>query len=75
MDADVLIIGSGMGGASLAAALAPSGRRILILERGERLQDSAEARDPNKPYSIRPGAYSPEPRIAGWAWPSSSASA
>ncbi len=46
MDADVLIIGSGMGGASLAAALAPSGRRILILERGERLQDSAEARDP-----------------------------
>ena len=27
MDADVLIIGSGMGGASMAAALAPSGRR------------------------------------------------
>lgn len=46
MDADILIIGSGMGGATLAAALAPTGRRILILERGERLQDSPEARDP-----------------------------
>jgi choline dehydrogenase-like flavoprotein len=46
MEADILIIGSGMGGATLAAALAPSGRRIVILERGERLPDSPEARDP-----------------------------
>ncbi|MBC2836897.1 GMC family oxidoreductase [Gemmobacter straminiformis] len=46
MDADVIIIGSGMGGATLAAALAPSGQRILIVERGERLPDSPEARDP-----------------------------
>ena len=35
-----------MGGATLAAALAPSGRRILILERGERLEDSPASRDP-----------------------------
>jgi choline dehydrogenase-like flavoprotein len=42
---DIVIIGSGMGGATLAAALAPSGRRIVILERGERLKHSAEARD------------------------------
>ena len=47
MDADVIIIGSGMGGATLAASLAPTGRRILILERGERLQPSAQDRDPN----------------------------
>lgn len=46
MQPDVLIIGSGMGGATLAAALAPTGRRIVILERGERLTDSPEARDP-----------------------------
>jgi choline dehydrogenase-like flavoprotein len=44
--ADVIIIGSGIGGATLAASLAPSGRRILILERGERLTDCPEARDP-----------------------------
>ena len=42
---DLVIIGSGMGGATLAAALAPTGRRLLILERGERLSPSAEARD------------------------------
>jgi choline dehydrogenase-like flavoprotein len=46
MQPDVIIIGSGMGGATLAAALAPTGRRIVILERGERLVDSPEARDP-----------------------------
>ncbi|MBP7241257.1 GMC family oxidoreductase [Amaricoccus sp.] len=42
---DIAIIGSGIGGATAAAALAPSGRRIVILERGERLGDSQEARD------------------------------
>ena len=46
MQPDILIIGSGMGGATLAASLAPSGRRIVILERGERLADCPEARDP-----------------------------
>src|SRR5579863_553292 len=44
-DSDVVVIGSGMGGASFAAGLAPSGARILILERGERLVDRPEARD------------------------------
>jgi choline dehydrogenase-like flavoprotein len=43
---DILIVGSGMGGATCAAGLAPSGARVLILERGARLRDSAEARDP-----------------------------
>ncbi len=32
---DVIIIGSGAGGGTLAYRLAPSGKRILILERGE----------------------------------------
>ncbi|MCT8162213.1 GMC oxidoreductase [Pseudoruegeria sp. SHC-113] len=45
MDADLLIIGSGMGGATLAAALAPTGRRIVILERGEHLRPSPLDRD------------------------------
>ncbi|MEP6267798.1 MAG: GMC family oxidoreductase [Paracoccaceae bacterium] len=42
---DILIIGSGMGGATLASALADSGCRILILERGERLRPSDNDRD------------------------------
>jgi choline dehydrogenase-like flavoprotein len=42
---DILIVGSGMGGATLAAGLAPTGVRILIVERGKRLRDSADARD------------------------------
>ncbi|MHB8624363.1 MAG: GMC family oxidoreductase [Sulfuricaulis sp.] len=37
MDADVIIIGSGAGGGTLARALAPSGLSILILERGNYL--------------------------------------
>jgi choline dehydrogenase-like flavoprotein len=42
---DIIIIGSGMGGASLAASLAPSGKQILILEKGDWLGDSPQARD------------------------------
>ena len=34
-----------MGGATLAAALAPTGRRIVILERGERMEDTPASRD------------------------------
>ena len=32
---DVIIIGTGAGGGTLADKLAPSGKRILILERGD----------------------------------------
>src|ERR1700758_853004 len=36
MDAyDVIIIGTGAGGGTLARSLAPSGKRILLLERGD----------------------------------------
>lgn len=41
---DVIIIGSGMGGATMAAALAPTGKKILILERGEHLSPSEHDR-------------------------------
>lgn len=34
---DVIIIGSGAGGGTMAYRLAPSGKRILLLERGERV--------------------------------------
>jgi choline dehydrogenase-like flavoprotein len=42
---DVLIVGSGIGGATLAAGLADSGAAITILERGEQLPDCEAARD------------------------------
>ena len=32
---DVVIVGSGAGGGTLARHLAPSGKRILVLERGD----------------------------------------
>ena len=41
---DVIIIGSGIGGSTLAAALAPTGKRILILERGDHLTPSPQDR-------------------------------
>ena len=42
---DIVIIGSGMGGATIAHGLAPSGARILILERGRQLAAGPECRD------------------------------
>ena len=39
---DVIIIGSGAGGGTLAHRLAPSGKKILILERGEYLTREKE---------------------------------
>ena len=39
---DVIVIGSGPGGAALAQRLAPSGKRILILERGGNIERSLD---------------------------------
>ena len=39
---DVVIVGSGAGGATLAQRLAPTGKKILILERGGHLPREAE---------------------------------
>ena len=36
---DIVIVGSGMGGATVAAGLAATSASILILERGERIED------------------------------------
>ncbi|MEM7296207.1 MAG: GMC family oxidoreductase [Pseudomonadota bacterium] len=55
---DVLIIGSGMGGATMAAALATFGRQVLVIERGERLDPSAADRDPAAIF--RDGHFRPD---------------
>ncbi len=39
---DVIILGSGAGGGTLARSLAPSGKNILILERGDWLKREAD---------------------------------
>jgi choline dehydrogenase-like flavoprotein len=43
---DVIIIGSGAGGATLALSLAPTGKRILVLERGGFLRREQDNWDP-----------------------------
>jgi len=47
---DVIIIGSGAGGGTLACHLAPSGKRILILERGDWLPQELENWDASEVF-------------------------
>jgi choline dehydrogenase-like flavoprotein len=47
---DFIIIGTGAGGSTLAHSLAPTGKRILILERGEFLVRSKDNWDPEKVF-------------------------
>ena len=43
---DVIVIGSGAGGGTLTHALAPSGKRILLLERGDYVRREKANWDP-----------------------------
>jgi choline dehydrogenase-like flavoprotein len=52
---DVIIVGSGAGGGTLAHTLAPSGKRILLLERGDFLPREMDNWDP-KPVFVE-GRY------------------
>ncbi|MEO5583512.1 MAG: GMC family oxidoreductase [Saprospiraceae bacterium] len=51
MKYDIIIIGTGAGGATLAYKLAPSGKKILILERGEFLPKEIENWNPREVYT------------------------
>src|SRR5262245_4341399 len=59
-DADIIVVGSGAGGATLAYACARAGKRVLLLERGQRytLPDSGHDERAmlidKKPYDDRP---------------------
>ncbi len=50
---DVIIIGSGAGGATLAQRLAPTGKKILILERGQHLPREPENWSPHAVFVER----------------------
>jgi len=45
---DIIIIGTGSGGSTMAYKLAPSGKRILILERGGFIPKEKENLDANE---------------------------
>jgi choline dehydrogenase-like flavoprotein len=47
---DLIVIGSGPGGAALAQRLAPSGKRILLIERGDWLKRSLDNWDAHKVF-------------------------
>ena len=41
---DIIIIGSGAGGATLAGSLSREGRSVLVLERGEAVEEGWQTR-------------------------------
>ena len=68
---DVIVIGSGAGGGTLVHHLAPSGKRILLLERGGWLRrEPQKVRDPcgRRPLRAGPSASSSSTSARGtWA--------
>ena len=67
---DVIIIGSGAGGGTLAHRLAPSGKRILVLERGGYVPREKENWDSHavvaeSRYHIRPPPGAPRVKRFG----------
>jgi choline dehydrogenase-like flavoprotein len=52
MKYDIIIIGSGAGGGTLAYRLAPSGKKILILERGGFIPKEKENWDPREVFTV-----------------------
>jgi choline dehydrogenase-like flavoprotein len=56
---DVIIVGTGAGGGTLAHTLAPSGKRILLLERGDFLPRETDNWDP-KPVFVDGKYISPD---------------
>lgn len=63
---DAIIIGTGMGGATLGHALARRGRSVLFVEKGERLH---VAPDPQARKTGLDGPDDPESRLRRGMWP------
>lgn len=60
---DVVVVGSGFGGAAVACRLAQSGAGVLVLERGRRWTREAYPRDPGDPWLYHPAC--PQ-KLNGW---------
>ncbi len=60
---DVIVVGSGFGGAVVACRLAEAGRKVLVLERGRRWSPETFPRAPDDPWLWDP--FHPE-RANGW---------
>ena len=67
---DVIIIGTGAGGGTLAHTLAPSGKKILLIERGDFLPRERENWEPD-PVFIEGRYISPDTWYDPAAHPSS----
>ena len=72
LDADVVIIGSGVAGSLIAWRLAEAKLKVLILEAGPRI-DRVEAfksylaaRDKNASAPYPPASYAPAPQYNAW---------
>src|SRR5262245_33460837 len=50
---DIIIIGTGAGGGTMAYALAPTGKRILLIERGDFVPQEAENWSPEAVWKHR----------------------
>jgi phytoene dehydrogenase-like protein len=54
---DVIVVGAGHNGLACAAYLARAGRRVLVLERGERVGGACTLEEPWPGYRVSPCAY------------------
>src|SRR5262245_11829979 len=61
--ADVVIIGSGAGGSTLAYRLAQRGVSVLVVERGDYLR--LPAHQPGEPVGVFYGSFQPPPQLVG----------
>ena len=61
---DVIIIGTGAGGGTLAHTLAPSGKRILLLERGDFLPRELDNWNPKPVDQVHQKEGMPRARAA-----------